>query len=595
MEISKIYELTSFLPDSEEYSLREREYFIKNNIKNTPTCVVCGGFVHSNGHSAGWNNATLSDTCSKECRQIFTKDPEKYITIPNVTYDDFTEHELGTLVSVSPAKLSQAYMKTNQHNKLYLKIRGATAFLDTFSPVAMSLRIKCILDKILEVPVCHECGNHIAYKGITEFKKYCSDECRLRNNNTLTPDTYAKLESYDWMYAHRVSKRMSQQEIGKLLGISESPVREYLIKHNLNNEKYNEAMPFAKSKLRNKEWLYEQHVVNRRKCEDIGNELGVSKSFVSVWLNTHGIEANDTNSYPRKFVKESKPQREIREYLQDLLGVDISAEEDKTILGKYGIDIVIPGSNICIEHHGLFRHAFNPEGKTVAQRKDVDYHRMKYVEAANKGYHLIQIFGDLWQYKKDIVKSILASKFGKTDKIYARKCKIVNVSTGIKNKFLEDNHIQGEDKTSIKLGLEHDGVLVAVMTFCKNKRNKSGNNPTWELCRYCSLKFLTVVGGFSKLFNNFLKNYDGDIISYSDCMWSNGSVYEKNGFILSHENCGKYHYIEPSGDKRAKHRSNFMKHKIADKNDPRSEEMIMEELGYRRIFDAGMKVWILKR
>lgn len=590
-----IYELTNFLPDGESYSTSERKYFIENNITHIPTCVICGNYVHSNGYSIGWSKATLSDTCSKECRDVFTKNPDKYIIIKDASYNDFTDDELSLLREISLAKLSQAYMKTNQYNKLYLKVRGYTKFLDSYKSVAMAVRIQCVLDEITEVPKCCECSSDITYDEISSFKKYCSDKCRIKNNNTLPPEIYEKLNSYEWLYEHRVEKRMSQKDIGILLGVSEVPVREHLIKHNLNNEKYNEAMPFAKSKLRNKEWLYEQHVVNRRKCEDIGNELGVSKSFVSVWLNTHGIEANDTNSYPRKFVKESKPQREIREYLQDLLGVDISAEEDKTILGKYGIDIVIPGSNICIEHHGLFRHAFNPEGKTVAQRKDVDYHRMKYVEAANKGYHLIQIFGDLWQYKKDIVKSILASKFGKTDKIYARKCKIVNVSTGIKNKFLEDNHIQGEDKTSIKLGLEHDGVLVAVMTFCKNKRNKSGNNPTWELCRYCSLKFLTVVGGFSKLLNNFLKNYDGDIISYSDCMWSNGSVYEKNGFILSHENCGKYHYIEPSGDKRAKHRSNFMKHKIADKNDPRSEEMIMEELGYRRIFDAGMKVWILKR
>jgi hypothetical protein len=41
----------------------------------------------------------------------------------------------------------------------------------------------------------------------------------------------------------------------------------------------------------------------------------------------------------------------------------------------------------------------------------------------------------------------------------------VDVDVLTKNDFLNSNHIQGEDKSSIKLGLEYEGILVCLMTF----------------------------------------------------------------------------------------------------------------------------------
>lgn len=593
MNNTEIYRLTSFLPENENYSLSERKFFIDSGVKYIPICVVCNGLVHSNGYSVGWGKATLSDTCSKECRSVFTKTPDKFIIIPDIKVDDFTENELELLKSIPPSKLAQAYMKTNQYNSLYLKIRGATKFLDNYNTIAMSVRIQCIIDNIQEVPKCTECGKEIHYTEISSFKKYCSDECRVKNNNTLTPEIYEKLNSYEWMYSKRVENRMSQKDIGILLGISEYPVKEYLIKHNMNNEKFNESMPFAKAKLRDKDWLFEQHVTSHKKCEEIANEIGTSKATVSVWLNKHGIPTNEVNSYPRTFVKESIPQKEIREYIQELLGITISSVEDRTILNGQGIDIVIPNTNICIEHHGIFRHTYYPEGKTDSQIKGPMYHRNKYTLAKEKGYHLIQIFGDQWQYQKEIVKSIIASKLGKTKKIYARHCKIVDVPRGIKNNFLDDNHIQGYDRSSIRYGLEYEGKLVAVMTFSKTRRGKSENKPIWELCRFCCQKFTTIVGGFSKLLKHFTKNNSGDIISYSDTMWSEGNVYLQNGFKLTHEIEYGFYVINKNGDRR-EHRENYQKKKIGYSEDPRSGMDILIDLGHRIIFDAGIKVWVLK-
>jgi GDPmannose 4,6-dehydratase len=45
------------------------------------------------------------------------------------------------------------------------------------------------------------------------------------------------------------------------------------------------------------------------------------------------------------------------------------------------------------------------------------------------------------------------------NRIYARKCEIKNVDVFEKNDFLNDNHIQGEDQSKIKLGLSDKLVL----------------------------------------------------------------------------------------------------------------------------------------
>jgi hypothetical protein len=266
---------------------------------------------------------------------------------------------------------------------------------------------------------------------------------------------------------------------------------------------------------------------------------------------------------------------------------------NRTILDGFEIDIVVEEKKLGIEHHGLHSHWYNPNEVAYAKRKDSTYHKMKYQLATDKGYRLIQVFGDQWKTQTDIVKSIISSKLGVTEKIYARKCKIVSdVKNGIKDTFMDDNHIQGKDTSSIRLGLEYDGEIVAMMTFHKDGRNRK-ENYDWELSRYCSKKFITVVGGFSKLLKYFREHYIGSIISYSDCMWSIGEVYEKNGFEFQHDSLASYYYVPPKEYIRER-RENYVKKKITFKDDPRSEETIMFERGYKKIFDAGTKSWVLR-
>jgi hypothetical protein len=116
------------------------------------------------------------------------------------------------------------------------------------------------------------------------------------------------------------------------------------------------------------------------------------------------------------------------------------------------------------------------------------------------------------------------------NKIYARKCKVVEVNDNdtIKD-FLNKNHVQGWTPSKYKYGLYHENKLVSLMTFGKSIKNK---NYDFELIRFCSLKDHNIVGSASKLFSHFMKNEgkNKNIISYSDISKTKGSLYEVLGF-----------------------------------------------------------------
>ena len=78
--------------------------------------------------------------------------------------------------------------------------------------------------------------------------------------------------------------------------------------------------------------------------------------------------------------------------------------------------------------------------------------------------------------------------------------------------FLESNHRQGSVTSSVGLGLyTGSGELVSLMTFGKMRStigsSKSDSADIVELVRFCNLKNYSVVGGASKLFKHYIREY----------------------------------------------------------------------------------------
>ena len=297
------------------------------------------------------------------------------------------------------------------------------------------------------------------------------------------------------------------------------------------------------------------------------------------WVN------NENSICPYCTVGGSRPEHSIFTFIRDLKLQCI--KHNRKFIRPYELDIVVPEAKLAIEFNGVYWHSDDT--------KDKYYHRIKTDKCLEQGIQLIHIFEDEWRYKKDIVKSCLLAKLGKlSNKIYARKCEVREVSSKDKDVFLLNNHLQGTDKSKIRLGLYFENELVSIMTFGRRQISHTAN---FELLRFCSKLNTSVVGAAQKLFSHFIKNYEfEEIKTYADRRWSNGELYKTLGFTMTHISPVNYWYIE--GQNRV-HRVNFQKHKLKDKLekfDPMLTEWEnMQNNGYRRIWDCGNYVYSFKK
>jgi archaellin len=313
------------------------------------------------------------------------------------------------------------------------------------------------------------------------------------------------------------------------------------------------------------------------------------------------IECGEIRSSYHRYVRclkcfpynKSMGEVEILNFCESLVGETSVISNDRQIIKPKELDIVVPDYGLAIEYDGLYWHSSNNDLSEYTTQ-----HLEKTSNCEEKGLNLLHIFENEWEstQKQQIWKSIIRNKLGKSNKIYARKCEIRKVSNKESVSFLETNHLQGNAPASIRYGLYHDDILVALMTFGKSRFNK---NVDWELIRYCNSLNTSVVGGASRLFKHFLKNHTGSIISYADRRHSQGGLYQQLGFEFSHNSDPNYYYYENKQPYILESRQKYQKHKLhalLENFDPdQTESQNMYKNGYRKIYDCGNQVWIFNR
>lgn len=161
----------------------------------------------------------------------------------------------------------------------------------------------------------------------------------------------------------------------------------------------------------------------------------------------------------------------------------------------------------------------------------------------------IYIHEDEWYSKQKIIISRLNSIFGKTIKIHGRATQIVSLTKPEITAFLEKNHLNVPTIGKYKYGLLHKGELVSAMTFSKSCPIDRGEKRviSYNLFRFSHKLNHTVVGGFSKLLNHFIKEHNPqDIVTYVDKEWSDGHAYEQFGFRFLEETEPLVFYLDPN-------------------------------------------------
>jgi len=314
----------------------------------------------------------------------------------------------------------------------------------------------------------------------------------------------------------------------------------------------------------NKECVVDKHILHWRYNNDI---------TVCTYCNPIGM--SNTSSHEKK----------LAEFF-DELNIDY-IQSHKILKNKRELDFFIPNHKLAIEIDGIYFHN--------ELFMDSDYHLEKTNECEEKGINLIHIFEDEWMFKKEIVKSIIKNKLNITDRvIYGRSCKIKEINSDECKNFLEENHVQGNVNSKVRLGLFLDNELVSVMCFSKGRIIMGGKKDEWELTRFCNKINTKVLGSASKLFNFFVKNYIPEkIISYSDKRYFDGGMYDKLGFKKISESKPNYWYVING---LRQHRFNYRKEILVkegfDKN--KTEKEIMFDRKIYRVYDCGNVRWEYK-
>lgn len=317
-------------------------------------------------------------------------------------------------------------------------------------------------------------------------------------------------------------------------------------------------------------------------CKDCNNNFSIHREYLHTRYKEENIICTNCNPISKHI---SGYEIDLLNYIKSIYDGDIITSDRRLLDGKE-IDILLPEKKIAFEFNGLYWHS--------ELNKDKRYHYNKTKMCKDLGVQLIHIWEDNWKLKKDIVKSIISNRLGKNiNKLYARKCKIKEVSVKKARIFLNNNHIQGYSNSKYKIGLFYKEEIVSLMTFTKPRG--INNDRDYELIRFCNKKGVSVIGGASRLFKNFLRDYNPNkVISYSDISIFNGNLYEKLGFLNKGTSPVNYKWV--IGKKR-EHKSKYRKDNLIKMGyDPnKSEREIMyEDVGSFRIWDCGLIKWIYK-
>lgn len=204
------------------------------------------------------------------------------------------------------------------------------------------------------------------------------------------------------------------------------------------------------------------------------------------------------------------------------------------------------------------------------------------------------IFSDEWADRnKQCLNFLNAKNHIYNKKIYARKCKVKEISQIIARDFLEQEHVQGSNYLGIVyFGIYHQEDLLGVMSLGRHSRQIAENRIVLD--RFCVKSSTHLPGGATKLFKNAIEwasrhKYD-EIISFSDNRWTNGDIYKILGFSLEKEHKPDYSYVDTTN--QFKRLSKQSQKKSSTKCPQGMTELDWaKQRGLKRIWDRGKKRW----
>lgn len=463
-------------------------------------------------------------------------------------------------------------------------------------------------------PTCRVCGGRTKFIGYTKgYREFCSYKCMNSCNDIQERKKQTSLKNYGTpipMHSEEVKKKIEDTCIERY-GVKNAFQSKELMNKSKQTcfEKYGTEYANQSDEVKQKIWEKKCNIAHDKFDDIIEIKQGDNCGSIYIMkcpdpkcnkceLKKYEIRSDVlrarlmlhvdtcTNRYP---VGAHIKNTSLEIFIQNILNeYSIKYESNnRSILSGKELDIYIPSKKLAIECNGVYWHSMY----------DSNYHYEKWKMCADKGIQLLSVWEDWITNKPEIVRSIILSKLGIYEKsIGASKCKIKQVPSKDTREFLNRNHIQGFCNSTYKYGLYYKDELVAIMLFSRENNASSKKHNDWTLLRFCNKLNTHVIGGASRLLTHFrLGHPDGNIISFASHDISNGGLYEKLGFKKAGETYSSYWYVHNQTHQRF-HRSSFMKKDLVRKGyDPSlTEEQIMQQTDYLRIFDSGQTKYVLQ-
>lgn len=530
-----IVERTAFLPDAA--TLLQRFYHILHNSDSIPACPQCSGPV--NWYNAGNRYGTY---CSQSCGVIASKEQRQRTSL----------QKYGVASPAQSQAVKEASKQTN------LKKHG----VDNFAKSTEFKSIRAQQNAALTTEQREQTASRRRDTCVQRF----GVESPLQADAVKEKIAATMRSRYGVDYPLQSAEIRDRQRRTNLSKFG----REYWTQQHIVAE--------VIEQLKSKEWVEAQ--LATQSIHQLATSSGMSFSQLCKIVNKHGLMPANYSSF----------HTEVLNFICTELGIQGVVCNDRTTLAGLEIDILIPHMKIGIECNGVYWHS------ETAGRKAPSYHLNKTVAATAAGIRLLHIFDSEWfGVKRPQIEAKLRNILHKTiKKAHGRRCDIVPLTTAQERAFISANHLQGYAASSYCIGLEHNGAIVAAMSFAKPRYT---NKHAWELLRYCTASDTVVHGGFSKLLRHFVKVHEvNELISYCDRRWSVGNVYVTNGFALCGESPPAYYYHNDG--RTLQNRVKFQKHKLATLLETYSTELTewqnMQCNGYDRIWDCGCLTYIWK-
>lgn len=432
---------------------------------------------------------------------------------------------------------------------------------------------------------CELCGNE--FVPVNNTQKYCN------NQHYRKCEVCGKLFPFDSRQQKDNWRRTCSSKCAAKLHSMNNGMKNSSVQDKLREARYNgtdEQLVQYKLFLSDPE-TYLSSLEKKKTIFQLSKLFGIHTTTMGHYINKLSLQ--NFMSYEM-----SNMENDVVDFIKSI-GEEI-VRHDRNEIKPKELDIWIPSTKLAIECNPTSSHNSSKPMYDSGEPMKYNYHQMKTDMCEEKGIRLIHIFGYEWSHKRDIIESIIRNALGKnTNKIFARKCEIKEVSYLDSKEFLVNNHRQGFANSSVRLGLYFDGQLVSLMTFGKARRTIGTNKDTnfWELVRFCNILNTSVVGSASKLFNHFVETYKPEnIISFSDRAHTTGNLYKTLDFSEKSRSAPGYAWVNVNTDiayNRVNAQKANLKKFLDDENIDltKTESQIMEAHGFVKVYDSGVITW----